>query len=647
MWCWNFSIVLITYLCVGGAAAVCLQSPIATTVCGDFFMPGLRSAYTVPFVAASSAQRRRLERDEWYRSAHSRPDRQFVEVPRRLASSIKQMAAARLLHDVRDTAAGTVSHFGRCASQAAMKAGFISSQDVAADSKIFAAGNAAKHSNRFIGALKVLPRSSWADQADSDGDCDQIDVPTDSGAVCYNECRDDVEASSEVLADVFIPTASGSRMLSDLACAVSCDCPTSSGKPADMDALNEKISLLSAEVADWRMWWANVCLPSFTWTSEDSWPLVLGDDFKTAATDRFDVIEAQMEAISRKVVDFGLIRNDIDKLTMALPAAVEAALKDPETTLNTNFQTQLDQSHRALAELESRLSPVVLRRHPVNPNSDDLNDQQHFDDQLKPPLDFNNHQLQHFDDPLKQHLDFNNHQQQHFDDQLAVLVEAAVLDTKACMQKVFDEDARRYDSLIGKLEERLDALSSSRSSVSASAPAACSPASCSPPSSPSSLVPLSSLTASASCPTSAFPEPTTSALEGGPPLASLCGGGLVQHVRLGGLRSASLNDRPGLVLGQAPKPGNWKVLILNECEPKSVPETNLFQYIPSDHDLCAKCNENFNFASVPACGCDVLLGMTASSPTSWSPTSSRPRDRRTRPSRSERPAACAAPIIWT
>ncbi len=81
---------LFSYRWVGGAFEV-------ATV-----MLGLRSVYSVNVAFASSVQLRRLERDQWYMRSHSRVGMKFIEVPFRLAATVKHMAAARVLHDARD-----------------------------------------------------------------------------------------------------------------------------------------------------------------------------------------------------------------------------------------------------------------------------------------------------------------------------------------------------------------------------------------------------------------------------------------------------------------------------------------------------------------------------------------------------------------
>ena len=105
--------------------------------------------------------------------------------------------------------------------------------------------------------------------------------------------------------------------------------------------------------------------------------------------------------------------------------------------------------------------------------------------------------------------------------------------------------------------------------------------------------------------TTCSPAPAARTPEGhqSTPLASLSEDLVVQHVRLGGLRTERLNGCVGHVLGRAPKPGNWKVLLHNDKAPKSIHESNLFVYQPEVWDLCESCRSPIILSAVPPCGC--------------------------------------------
>lgn len=113
-------------------------------------MPGMRSAYTTAWHLLTEAQRKRLERDSWYCTAHSAPDRKFVEVPSAIAAEVRQMSKAKTLHVQRDVANGFPSHFARHASLHLAKMGGIDQFTLNRDLATFRAANRAKH-------------QSWAD----------------------------------------------------------------------------------------------------------------------------------------------------------------------------------------------------------------------------------------------------------------------------------------------------------------------------------------------------------------------------------------------------------------------------------------------------------------------------------------------------
>jgi len=101
-------------------------------------MPGKRS------IAAWTGWRK--ERDEYYRTAHSKPGRKFIEVRSEEAVEIKKMSCSRAVHSDRECMNGWPSHLARSASIAANRGGHIDRITLEKDLKTHSYANAAKHS---------------------------------------------------------------------------------------------------------------------------------------------------------------------------------------------------------------------------------------------------------------------------------------------------------------------------------------------------------------------------------------------------------------------------------------------------------------------------------------------------------------------
>jgi hypothetical protein len=207
--------------------------------CGGFSdsMPGKRS-YFRALGELSIAQERRLARDEFYRTAHSGPNRSFVEVPRVLAPSIKAMSRSREAHLRHDTLNGFHSHYARNATLAAAPAlGAAATQAALA---LHSAGNGAKHS----AVRQVL---SWADEQ-------EIEFPPLSGGSA-TVLRD--VGSHERPRDVEQTRVTTSSVDSDWRLAQA-GVVAAIETPADPvgNPISVEIGELKAELAAWEWWWA-------------------------------------------------------------------------------------------------------------------------------------------------------------------------------------------------------------------------------------------------------------------------------------------------------------------------------------------------------------------------------------------------------
>ena len=131
-------LLILSHFCVGFAA-----------------MPGKRSVYAADSNNLTVAQRRRIERDWWYSTAHSGPQKTFIEVETTDAVDIRAMAKAKSLHRSRDEQNGFVSHHGRLASLKAFRSGIIDAPTLSRDTVMYKAGHVAKHGRR-----------RWADTVD-------------------------------------------------------------------------------------------------------------------------------------------------------------------------------------------------------------------------------------------------------------------------------------------------------------------------------------------------------------------------------------------------------------------------------------------------------------------------------------------------
>ena len=81
--------------------------------------------YSADRNSITESQRRRLLRDTWHATAHSRANRKFVEVDGELAASVKVFAQAKSVHMTRERQAGCSFHYACHASLGAFQAGKI------------------------------------------------------------------------------------------------------------------------------------------------------------------------------------------------------------------------------------------------------------------------------------------------------------------------------------------------------------------------------------------------------------------------------------------------------------------------------------------------------------------------------------------
>ena len=112
-------------------------------------MPNKRS-YFAAEGPLSYKQWKRRERDLYYCTAHSGPGLKFIGVPLDMANEAKSMVRGRMLHRHRDSQNGFASHYGRCASRAALLAGSIDVTAHAHDCKLLRLANIAKHGRRDV-----------------------------------------------------------------------------------------------------------------------------------------------------------------------------------------------------------------------------------------------------------------------------------------------------------------------------------------------------------------------------------------------------------------------------------------------------------------------------------------------------------------
>ena len=100
-----------------GVVVVGIEIRIAPpTLSGQVVMPNCRSYVSVHTGPLSPAQWSRQARDLFYRSAHSKPGRKFVEVSSEDAAAVKLMAKARTAHRIRCQATGFPHHGLLCGS---------------------------------------------------------------------------------------------------------------------------------------------------------------------------------------------------------------------------------------------------------------------------------------------------------------------------------------------------------------------------------------------------------------------------------------------------------------------------------------------------------------------------------------------------
>jgi len=114
-------------------------------------MPGHQSAYSASG-PLTSAQQSRIQRDRWYRSAHSRRMK-FIEVHRDVAADVGVMARAKEVHFARDAVNPVPAHAARSASLRAAASGAISTERLRSDLSLYKRANRAKHEHSRIPTL--------------------------------------------------------------------------------------------------------------------------------------------------------------------------------------------------------------------------------------------------------------------------------------------------------------------------------------------------------------------------------------------------------------------------------------------------------------------------------------------------------------
>jgi hypothetical protein len=189
-------------------------------------LPLLLGAYIVLVLAGMPGCRSqsawfgwRRARDDFYRTAHSKPGRKFIEVRAEDVRDIKVMVHSREIHAVRDRANGFASHYARHASLAAGREGHIGQATIANDMKAHSRANAAKHNVAApvhgYGSVPTASgcfggRKSWADLSE-----DAEDVPPREWAV--SSLR---EEPSSLSCEILVPPAVGGSAASVASVAV-------------------------------------------------------------------------------------------------------------------------------------------------------------------------------------------------------------------------------------------------------------------------------------------------------------------------------------------------------------------------------------------------------------------------------------------
>ena len=145
-------------------------------------MPGQRS-YMQAIGPPTVRQQSRIERDQWYRTSHSRPNTSFIECSKDIAPQIKIMAKSKQKHYTLDVVNELPSHHGRNASELARKLGKIPFCEHVANLKFFKAAGTAKHVN----AIRRNTTAAWADINDDESGYDKLPPPPASGKLNLQE----------------------------------------------------------------------------------------------------------------------------------------------------------------------------------------------------------------------------------------------------------------------------------------------------------------------------------------------------------------------------------------------------------------------------------------------------------------------------
>ena len=170
-------------------------------------MPGQRS-YMQASGPLTVRQQSRIEKDQWYRTSHSRPNTSFIECSSDIAPQIKIMAKTKQKHYALDMVNELPSHHGRNASELARKLGKIPLCEHVDNLKFFRAAGTAKHVN----AIRKNKTAAWADINDDESGDDKLPPPPVSGR--YEASTNDSILATTQSVKLLPPPASGKQQQS-------------------------------------------------------------------------------------------------------------------------------------------------------------------------------------------------------------------------------------------------------------------------------------------------------------------------------------------------------------------------------------------------------------------------------------------------
>ena len=127
---WRGSHLCVGFLILFAPRSECKSNPNATpnsppksgVVYRPSAMPGQRS-YILAIGPLTVRQQSSHERDQWYRTCHSRPNKSFIECSKDIAPQVKVMAKTKQKHYALDVVNDVPSHQDRNASELACKHG--------------------------------------------------------------------------------------------------------------------------------------------------------------------------------------------------------------------------------------------------------------------------------------------------------------------------------------------------------------------------------------------------------------------------------------------------------------------------------------------------------------------------------------------